>query len=351
LIAEPNHFDRVTAEALGHRAAVVQRRGRVHEALALQEAAIGLAAAGGWAELELRLRYNLAVTLVEDDPRRANEIMREVLALSERIGHTPWYMRAAGTVADITINEAEDWDAALALIDDGLARSGDSPDFSLVMGDLLILAARDRPIDDTLPQLDRLDEDPHLRANITHLRATLSLTQGDFHAARGYAERTRELDETGESELIALDSLILASAWLGDVEGLRAAADAVRAVPNAGAQAAVSCVEADAAIAALEGRAAESSRLFEQSFADLERLTRVLDSAIYRLTAIRVLPDAPEAATWAADARAIFERVGAVAWLRQLDELAERHGIGSAPPTTRPDREAAPAGELAPPAA
>jgi class 3 adenylate cyclase/tetratricopeptide (TPR) repeat protein len=333
-IAEPNHFDRVTADALGYRAATIGRRGRFHEASALYESAIRLASAGGWADLELRLRNNLGVLLQEEDPPRVYEVNKHALELARRIGHTPNYVRAAASAAHALLYHDLDADAALALIEDALERAGDAPPYFLILTRVNILGMRGHPDSELLPQLERIEEDIHLRATVENRRAELSLMANDLEAARRHAQRARELDETGESELDALDRLIAVGAALGDIDAVRAAADAYRAAPTAGAFSEPSLLVATAVIAASEGRTGEATRLFNQAFGDLEGLGLPLGAAEWRLTALRVLPGVADAATWAADARAIFERVGAVAYLRQLDEAVARSSSGSASPRT-----------------
>ena len=124
--------------------------------------------------------------------------------------------------------------------------------------------------------------------------------EGDYREMRRYAQRSRDLDETGEAELLALDRLLHAAIAFGDVDELRTIADAMRRVPNAREVTAIGLRIVDAATAALEGRSAEARRLFEEAFARFEKSWLMLDSALYRLDAIRVLPDAPEAPSWAA---------------------------------------------------
>jgi hypothetical protein len=85
---------------------------------------------------------------------------------------------------------------------------------------------------------------------------------------------------------------------------------------------------ADGGALALEGRPAEARRRFVEGLGELRQLEQIFDLARWQLVAVTVLPDAPESPTWAAEAREVFERLGAAPYLERLD--AVRVGAGSA---------------------
>ncbi len=121
-IAEHHNLVRVVAEALINKGSSLDNlSGRRREAVALLELAVRLAHEGGWAEVELRGLNNLTAALVEDNPRRALDVIFETAELSRRAGQRAtfnWQVGTSGMYAQIA---AEEWDRALALIDEALA--------------------------------------------------------------------------------------------------------------------------------------------------------------------------------------------------------------------------------------
>jgi tetratricopeptide (TPR) repeat protein len=120
-LAERLKLDRVMAEALNNKAASLSDMGR-REAIALMEAAVQIAQAGGFIDAELRARNNLISILDNNDPGRASSEFRAILALAERAGNLEWVASAVLDVAETNYRNGDEWDGALARLDDLGAR-------------------------------------------------------------------------------------------------------------------------------------------------------------------------------------------------------------------------------------
>ena len=71
----------------------------------------------------------------------------------------------------------------------------------------------------------------------------------------------------------------------------------------------------------MDGHTAEARAGFTGAFAELRRLQQLQDLVRWEVEAISLLPDAPEAAAWAAEVSELGERVGAVPLLTRLAEV------------------------------
>jgi class 3 adenylate cyclase/tetratricopeptide (TPR) repeat protein len=316
-IAEPHGYQRIVADALNARSAVIGRRGRRREAYALQRAAVELAAANGWADLELRLRHNLIVLMQQDDFAGGVEESRRIVEIAERIGNVPWYLRGVAGLADSLLEIGEDWDEAARAIEDALARAGDDPPLPLIAADIQMRAHRGDSVSDLLPALDRLSTNPHLGSSVEQLRSITCLAAGDFARAGHHARRSLELDETGEILPSVADVLIKIASATSDLPQLHELAGLMDESSHTGLLWRATRDMVAGGIAALEGRTAEARTLMQQAI-DVQRSMRLaLTVAQYELAAARLAPGAPEAPAWLADARDMFARIGARPFLEQ----------------------------------
>jgi hypothetical protein len=114
-----------------------------------------------------------------------------------------------------------------------------------------------------------------------------------------------------------------AAAWLGDGAAL---ADAMRVLGrNPGRVPAIMRREGEAALAALEGRRAEALAGFLDAARRMNDLGLIVHAALCELGLVTMLGSAaPEARAAAANARAVFERLGAEPLLKLLE--AALHG-------------------------
>jgi hypothetical protein len=102
------------------------------------------------------------------------------------------------------------------------------------------------------------------------------------------------------------------------VEDARGVVDEMREGVFQGAISQALLHASEAAIAALDGRAADARTGFIGAFDELRRLRQLQDLVRWEVQAISLLPDAPEAAAWSEEATEVSQRVGAAAVLQRL---------------------------------
>ena len=338
-IAEPRHMLRVVADAMNNKAAALNQRGRRREAIALQETAVRLAEDGGWIDLELRVRGNLSVMVSDDDPARATRISREILEVAERIGNEQLYLAALANWLQGCYAEARDWDTALSMCEEGLRRAGPGAAARLQMLTVAaqLRATRGGDVTDALAEIDTFRIDAHLQWWVDACHAEVALTAGDFGGASRAARASLANIESGnEPELLALAAL--AALAEHRVEETLAIAEELRTGVFQGARTRAMRLAVEAGALALEGRPEASDR-FSAAIDEFRRLEAGLDVGRWSLTAVSLLPAAPDSSAWADEARSIFESIGAAPYLARLDAAV---ASGSRTVRAAPSRRAEP---------
>jgi class 3 adenylate cyclase/tetratricopeptide (TPR) repeat protein len=322
-IAEPRNLVRIVADAMNNRAAALNNFGRRREATALLEAAVKLAAEGGWTDLELRLMNNLAVTLTDDDPQRATQIAREMRDIAGRIGDVHWYLTATSSAASGDLMEMQGWPEAAASLEDAASRTtAGTPGWVPLVGQALQIRTA---LGDDATELTRQMESFEF-TGLTNWMAQTAIADGLAIVGdnRRAVDLARDALASGLSEFnepYLLQTMTLALLALRDGPGAREAADRIRDGVFQGLLSKASAKITDAGALALEGRQAEARARFTHGLDELRHLGQLYDLARWEVMAVSLLPDAPEAAAWSAEARGLFERVGARPFLQLLDEL------------------------------
>ncbi|HET7686256.1 MAG TPA: AAA family ATPase [Candidatus Limnocylindria bacterium] len=287
------------------------------EATGLEDlrAAVAEAQAGGLQTAELRARNNLAWLEVVDDPRRTLEIAREGGEVALRIGMLDWAVQMAelGCLAAI---ETGDWDWAL----ETQARFDERPISAAYRLDLAASAATIRALRGSPDPLEPIEAlapidpatDPQDLAAADLARGWAALVAGDGSGAVGHAERAAER-ALGAERLRALVLAAHARLWQRDLDGLRATAAAVEAMPSTGRAVGAARATLAAGIAALAGGNGAAQR-----YADAARAWRDLELPLHLALCLLEWHRFAEGDTLA-EAEAVLERLGA----RGLRSLVE----------------------------
>jgi class 3 adenylate cyclase/tetratricopeptide (TPR) repeat protein len=336
--SEPLRLDRITAETLVNKASSLGFLGRLHEPIALFAAARSLAADNGWTSLELRAANNSAVTYVNDDLRRAAELVREALALATRTGDRAMELWLVNVTAQGAAVLADGWDEALMLLESELGRDHEPRDLVALVGNRAYLdASRGRPIEGDLLVLQSLEgqvSDPNAIAGVVFVRGTLALLHGDMLAAREQLEIAASVGPYDSGGVAAVAQVAILERDAGQLRELIPLLEQHPAVWQRQPQG--DLVRARAGLDALEGRTQEALSgyaralaLYSESGADWTVAQTAIDMAA-------VLDSGhPEVAAAIARAREIWGRVGATAWVARLDAvLASR--TASAPEAAEP---------------
>ena len=334
-IAEPLNLVRIVADAMNNRASTIANLGRRREATALMEAALALAVQGGWTDLELRLRNNLAVTVNDDDPERANQEMRTIRDVAARIGNVGWYLTGTTGAAGADLIEMQNWRESLGALEEALHRA---PVGSLTWIQVVsaILQLRIALGDETSELLESASSQELGEVQKYWLDMTLSdsLTLVvDNERAATLATEALATGRAESNEPFLLANLAMADLALGRADAARTAADRLRDGVFQGPVTQAFHAVADAGALALEGAVTEARARFEAGFAELRRLRQAFDVGRWEVLAVTLLPDAPEAAAWAAEARRLFEAVDARPFLEKLDAVATpSRAVGASAP-------------------
>jgi hypothetical protein len=268
---------------------------------------------------------------------------REMRALARSVGSHLFYLMATANASSVSFSEGREWDEELEIVEDALQTATGDHRLKLQVVLVQILSARGEPVDDLLKALEELrgttgDRNNNLYIDLAH--ASVALANGDFAVSERYARAAME-SATVANDPIDIMQVGLAAIPLGDASTVRALSDSAAVSPFQGMTARAYQAMLDGGALALEGRRPEAIARFGGAFETMERTGMDFERAMWQLTAIRVLAGTPEADAWAAEARAVFERVRARAFLDQLDSVV---GQASSPAAAR--QPAGPSGQL-----
>ena len=325
-IAERLDLEELIADAFNNKAAALGYVGRNREAVALMEAAVRIAQAGGFTGAEMRAGNNLGTFLSEDDLARAIAATEAALFLGERSGNGSNARWGIGNLAFYDFLAAADWDDGLRRIEAVLDESTEIVDINRAMSIAARFhVARGDPTDTLVERLEddaRALSDPFVRAVADWIRGELAFTQGRFAAAFDAALKGAR---TSPSASLTLNTLaVRAAAYLADRDRLHEAADRLDSDPNGSGSAKASRLEAHACIDALDGRIPQATSGFVAALRRQAQIGQRWEQAQCALTFLRLVgPGVPAARLAAEEAREIFESVGAKPFIERLDaELA-----------------------------
>jgi len=324
-LAEHLGLERIVAETFNNKGSSLGQLGRRREGLALLQAAIDVAHAGGFVAAEIRATSNLGA--YTEDARQARDAYRAAEELARRVGNrnlARWSAEAA-RFQDYVL--AEGWDAALAEGADDRAEDAGSllDEVRNIAISTVFLSARGESTDAALARLEVLStqvSDPFAVASVHSVRSDRALHAGDYAAAWDEA-----MLATADEEIAAfyLVDAMRAALWGGDLERAREAARRLEAIPQTGIGIAAGRIAARAGIAALEGRLDEAITSYRDALSRYRSIGADLNVAQLALDFVIVV-GGDHAATReaAAEARAIFERVKARPFLERLDAAMAR---------------------------
>ena len=340
-LAERLNLEQIVAEAFINKGSALSFLGRRREGGAIAEVALRMARAGGWIAPELRATNNLPATLWGDEPRRAIAIVREGVALGQRVGNRGMTAWLAGSLAGFSYLPGDDWDGALAAIDEVLAWVTEPTERlrPLAAAAQVRVARGESPqaFFDELDGLAKAVSDPQILSSFELARGETALTTGDFAGA--YQAAMRGIEILPAYAGWALPIAVRAAIWAGDEEQVHAAAERLDALPDSDATIQAQRVWATAAVAALEARQEEAATGFRSALSTMRDLRQDFELARVALDMNFVLgPDHPDASAAAAEARTIFERLGVKPYLERLEAALLRPAAGTARAAPRPIR-------------
>jgi hypothetical protein len=314
----------LVADLLVTRGSALSAMGRPLEGLGAIEAGRRLAAAEGLAFTEYRALLNASGALADSDPRAYLASSVAALDLARRTGARPSASAAANNLAEAA-RMCGDWELAYAeLRREAEVSTGD--ELMTIRAALMTLDAQcGVDVSATLSELDRyaqseLDRGERAwRLVVDSNMAEIALAAGRYdEAMTGFLDQGR-LDAMNAASAYGMATL--AALLSGDVTAVRDSLAALEATGKHGAIIKLERRRARAGIAALEGRVDEAVTGFRAVQEELRRIDLPYPLALTDLAMCAVLdPSDPDVAAAADEARGIFERLGARAWLDRLDE-------------------------------
>jgi hypothetical protein len=311
--------------------------GRPFEAIAVAYGAVSFAQRIGVFHSEGRARMTLSSRLAGDDPREAFEVCRTGIERAVAVGQTNWVFGLYANGASMALQLGEwDWveeagrELDLDIVETNIGSLWAAvPRISLRMyrGDIagaavdierLRVAVGERP-------------DPQTVSLLLSLETELQMLQGNTRAAIETATRGLSVTIT---EQIAERALAggRAAVWARDAAVVRDMGPAARA-PHAGRFDEARAEALEAAADALSGDRPSARERFDRAVGTMRDVGVSFEVALVQLDRVIVMPDDPAAEDAAAEARAIFERLGARPFLERLDAAL---GAGSDLPEGEP---------------
>jgi class 3 adenylate cyclase/tetratricopeptide (TPR) repeat protein len=333
--AERLDLPRETLNLLVTRGPALAGLGRIREAIVTLVGAVSSAASNAWPDLELRARVNLSYAAAGDDLRLGYEVAREGLELARHLGLRGYGFYLLGNAAEFAV-QMGDWDWALSQVEDAVGAM--DTDFTAQMRRAQIRGLRGVDVEEEFERVAAFMADTSEMQGPTTLdetRAEVAMARGDFTEAHRLAKRSY-------MQILAPDSTAprtagRTAAWLGKQDDARDALDMLAGQP--GRVSAVVRREIEAALAALDGRRAESLAGFIDAIRRWHELGAEFEAAVCALNLVVMLgTTAPEARTAADEAAALFSRLEAQPLLERLNEASSRTRP-SAPATARVGEE------------
>ena len=333
-IAERLDLVPVIADLLITRGSALTSVGRAYEGLGAIDAGRRLAAAHGLVRTQIRGLVNASAAMGNHDPREMMEASREALDLARRIGSRPQVLLAVNNLGEAA-RETGDWGLLLEEIERESAMLAVEGHTTPAYVYFQIRAERGEDVEaEIAPVRDWMRRgieagETELRASLLNLDAMVALPTGRSEAAiRAYREAAA-LDHYNAPWMYA--EAAYAALLDRDANEAREILAALDGTGSHGAFVKLARRVAQAGIAGLEGRLDEArSGLWEARDA-YRRMELARPLALSGLVAVAVLgPDDEYARAAAEEARSIWERLGAQAWLARLDELIGEASEGPA---------------------
>ncbi|MEK6719577.1 MAG: adenylate/guanylate cyclase domain-containing protein [Chloroflexota bacterium] len=326
-VAERLDLRAVIAEILASKGWALSEHGRTQEAAALFLGAIALSEREGVFNAECRARMNLSAWWAAEGPAMAFSIAREGHERALARGDMGWALSLFGN-ASSTALVLGDWDWIRS------AMSGLEPDYHkgissyFAMGAILDMLAAQGDFDAVRNLLAEMRgaldgrADPQIGLILAAAEAQIMLAEG---SAAKVAEATPQAESGWFSDWdSALEIWCRAAAWSGKrnllVDALTLMRDHFASRLNLTR---ATLLGMEAALLAIDGDVAGAVAGFDDSVARLRALGATYPMAMTLLDRVTLLPSEPGTPSAAAEAREIFERLGARAFIARLDSVLD----------------------------
>ncbi|MFI5253881.1 MAG: ATP-binding protein [Candidatus Limnocylindrales bacterium] len=283
------------------------------EGMAILFGAKKLAEIYGLIRSEVRAANNLGNPIANEDPDAAMELSRRGQELATRVGS-----RDAAEKASVGVGfwhyERGELESALAVSSDvdaedlGVLTRLELAAVALITNAALGRDAERRRIEALIASLQTGVTNPEYLAAFVGNKAVVAFIQGDDDEASRLA---KEFARRDSEPIWATTMLYRAGLRRRSLEEVRTALSAYREAPDRGRVIAARGLALEAGVTALEGDVARAVEQFREAERRLRELGMSMTIAEAQLDLAMVLAGTPEGRTFAADALAAFERMGA----------------------------------------
>jgi len=327
-IAERTNMLETIVGLLVPKGAALASLGRQREGIALIKGARDIARENGFDELLAAALTVLSAYVSDLDAKGAWESAKEALAIARRLGRRDRMLVAVNNVGYNGFVTG-DWNMALAELDSTLAEDIDPGQrVWLTSNSIIVHASRGEDVTEALRELQALVRELNERELLSASRdaaANAAFASGDLsmasHEWRAIASETPTLGPWGYYQAAR------SALWAGDVDGVKADLAAFDATGFHGRVVDIRRATILAALAALEGRKAESHRLYAEALDSWREVGLVWDEALTGLDMVMML-DSGDARVHAVATRTreTLERLGAKPFVERLDAALARSG-------------------------
>jgi class 3 adenylate cyclase/tetratricopeptide (TPR) repeat protein len=334
-LAEHLGLERLVADSFNNKGSSLGYLGRRREGIALLRAAVELAHAGGFVAAEIRAMNNLATGL--DSLAEARDLYLSAEELGARVGNRSMTGWARESRRFYDFAAAEDWDAAMVAADVDAGAESALDEIRRLFNTLNILIARGQPTDAAMARLEALSvqvSDPFALAALHALRADRAMLAGEFGTAvdEGFAAAAAMSSFAPASMSAAIRAAVRDS----DVARAREAQERIEADPAIGAIQDAGRAAARAGVAELEGRVDDAIAAYRDAIARFRAIGWDILVGRSALDLVRLVGGShPAGAEAGAEARTIFDRVGAKPYLELLEAAVAGPGTGARPAVNR----------------
>jgi tetratricopeptide (TPR) repeat protein len=330
--AERLELTRETIQLLVTRGPALAGIGRLREAIVTLVGAVEASTSYGLADVGLRARVNLSYAAAGEDPELAYRVAREGVELARHLGMRGYAFYMIGNAAELGIRIG-DWEWVQAALE--VAIQVETDDVAK-MRDAELRGLRGENVEVELQALADLAAEMtevQAPASVDEVRAVVALARGDHRAALDLARRSYRLNISPDGT--APQTAARAAAWVGDRQAIRDVLAVLQEQP--GRVPAAIRREAESALAALDGRRREAIVGFAEALRDWREMGLGFEAAVCQLDHVLTLGTSePEGRTAAAEARDVFERLGAQPLLTLLTDAMGSEAPGSTPRAEAP---------------
>ena len=316
----------LVAHTLVTKGSALASTGRWREGSGLMDVGRRLAEEHGLWIAYLRAIANLTGALAETDPRAAVAAGRAGWDVAKRHGYQRLALTVLGNTLEIGLILVGDWGPearellALRLDDVGAGERA-----ALLGALLMVRAVEDPDADQSEMWPDVTGLDPAIRTGIEFDQAVVALTAGDLEAAFEAGRASAELFINASNGTLIAARAAIRLGKRGLVAEMLAAHDALGIFGPA------HIANRDgiaAALLALDGRWPEATIAFRDAIRRMADLGLDMSRAQLLLDAAFVAPPSdPFGIECGREARALFDRMGARAFVAQVDALPARPGV------------------------